>query len=126
MSLDNIFVDAHSQMGIGRANNEDTLKVLDWINDPNTPDSFSANLTENDLPKLFLLADGVGGHEHGARASRQSIVTIQAQFDANVSDFNIAAGISAAHTKLNLEPQTQMRQMGTTTVSYTHLRAHET
>ena len=79
-------MEAHSQMGVGRANNEDSLGILDWANNPNTPDSFSAHLRENDLPKLFLLADGVGGHEHGARASRQSILTIGAQFDPTISN----------------------------------------
>lgn len=125
MSLESIYVEAHSQKGMGRANNEDSLSVLGWLNDPYTTDSFSAILKKNDLPELFLLADGVGGHEHGARASRQSILTISKKFDASSPDFNITNGVSAAHTKINLEPRTQMRQMGTTIVGLV-LNSHNT
>jgi protein phosphatase len=50
----------HSHMGMVRTNNQDALLAL-----------FSANLSVDDLPDfgLFVVADGMGGHHDGEKAS---------------------------------------------------------
>ena len=116
MDIEEISVDAHSQKGARRENNQDTIVAFDWVNDQNIPDTFNANFTEKILPNLFLLADGVGGHEDGAIASRKSVEIVMELFDRGATDFNITIGIVAAHSALNLRPQSSHRKMGTTIV----------
>ena len=116
MELRTITLDAHSQKGVGRASNQDAIGTLCWTNDQGNPDTIRSTMTQNDNPHLFLLADGVGGHEYGAIASRQTIETIVHQFSGDAENFNIAAAINAAHTTLNLKPTISHRQMATTIV----------
>lgn len=116
MELRTITLDAHSQKGVGRASNQDAIGTLCWTSDQGKPDTIRSTMTQNDNPHLFLLADGVGGHEYGAIASRQTIETIVHQFSGDAENFNIAAGINAAHTTLNLKPTISHRQMATTIV----------
>ena len=116
MELEEIFLDAYSQKGAGRENNQDSVGMLDWINDQTISDRFTENFTKTILPSLFLLADGVGGHAKGDTASRKSIQIIKEQFDRSIEGFNILKGIISAHAALSVKPQILNSQMGTTIV----------
>ncbi|MBH88804.1 MAG: hypothetical protein CMF71_06230 [Magnetovibrio sp.] len=116
MKFEEVSVDAHSQKGARRESNQDSIGALGWINNQNISDTFAANFTETILPKLFLLADGVGGHAHGAFASRKTIQIIVELFDRSAEDFNILNGILAAHAELVVKPQNLNCQMATTIV----------
>ena len=109
-------VDSHSQKGVERENNQDALGIMNWRSNPQMPDGYQVVLTDSELPKLFLLADGVGGHENGAIASRIAIDTIFDQFNSSAQDFNIKSAISLAHSVVTQQPQYLVRQMGTTVV----------
>ena len=63
-----VLVGANSDQGPHRAGNEDAY----WVSDGQTPvDEYGA---------LYVVADGVGGQEHGAAAAQQAVIIIRDAF----------------------------------------------
>lgn len=85
-----------SETGRVRANNQDAILV-------------------DESARLWLVADGMGGHAGGAEASRLARGTIRAAIDAGAS---ARAAILAAHYAIRAEQATQpdLADMGTTVV----------
>lgn len=108
-------INGHSQRGINRRINQDCIGVRNWRNDQTLSDQIAIKIEANDLPELFLLADGIGGHVAGEVASRTAVDTIFQNFDTS-EDFNIRSATFEAHTKLSLADTNSLRPMGTTIV----------
>ena len=109
-----LFISAHSQRGAERKVNQDTVGIQSWRNVDELKDSIQTKISPSDLPTLFLLADGVGGHEKGEVASRTAVDTIAESFDSAPEDFEISSAVMEAHTKLVLSSQYSRLPMGTT------------
>ncbi len=109
-------INAHSQRGAEREQNEDCLGIMKWRNHNEEADSVCMEIAFSDLPALFLLADGMGGHENGEIASKTAIDTISHEFDLTPNDFNVSSAVMEAHEALQSMPQASWRAMGTTIV----------
>lgn len=76
------------------------------------------NATDSD--RLFILCDGMGGHEHGEVASRIVSTTMgqyissHADFDAPVPDEVLTEALNAAYLELDKADTGGLRKMGTT------------
>ena len=79
--------DSYTAVG-GRQNNED-----DFI------------ISQTDSAVLYVVADGLGGHDSGEMASGIAINEIKAIFDANPDSFDPVSAIQSANTKI-LQEQT--------------------
>jgi len=98
-----------SDVGRQRSRNEDNLYVCDF--------------TENDVKGhglLFAVADGMGGHQGGALASRLAIETLGSYYDEEVSKESVEAIMSmivrrandTIRTRSSMDPE--FSRMGTT------------
>ena len=67
-----------------------------------SPDQYSSFLKSDQEPHLFLIADGLGGHDDGELASHFAIGYISNEFNAN-KPFDINSAISSVHTKLTMD-----------------------
>lgn len=77
--------------------------------------------------RLFVLCDGMGGHEHGEVASQTVCQSIVDWFSENVNisepfnDKQLLAALDYAYTELDKKDDGNLRKMGTTlTLLYTH------
>ena len=93
---------------------------------------FASEGPVGNLPNLFTVADGMGGHNAGDYASSHAVRILVDEIRED-ADYNpvkvIRHAIEAANTEIRNRAQEDenLRGMGTTmAVSYTHLRAHET
>jgi PPM family protein phosphatase len=109
-----LFITAHSQRGSERQVNQDTVGIQNWRNFDELKDSTQTEISRSDLPALFLLADGVGGHEKGEVASRTAVDTITKTFESAPEDFEISSAVMEAHTNLVISSQYSRLPMGTT------------
>ena len=116
MRQSNLLINACSQQGSRRKNNQDCLGLSGWRSSQGLIDQFSIELSNDELPALFLLADGIGGHEKGEVASLTAIDTIFHHFAPTQKDFNIIPAVMEAHTVLTLNASSSYRPMGTTIV----------
>ncbi|MDC0361167.1 protein phosphatase 2C domain-containing protein [Alphaproteobacteria bacterium] len=111
-----MYVSAHSQRGATREENQDTIGVGSWRNVEGERDTTEIQFSEDELPVLCLLADGIGGHSNGRLASRTAIDSIHRNFILSPAEFDAAQAISEAHTALVLTDNYSYRPMGTTVV----------
>jgi len=116
MRQSNLLINACSQQGSRRKNNQDCLGLSGWRSNQGLIDQFSIELSNDELPALFLLADGIGGHEKGEVASLTAIDTIFHHFVPTQKGFNIIPAVMEAHTLLSLNANSSYRPMGTTIV----------
>ena len=110
-----LIVDAHSKCGVKRETNEDCVGVGSWISSQETKDEFMGNFMLSKDQHLFLIADGIGGHDNGEVASRLAVHLMATAF-LNESNFQINSVISEVHTKLTIDGRHSARPMGTTIV----------
>lgn len=96
-----------------RANQEDTIY-------PTLGDATSSD-------RLFIVCDGMGGHEHGEVASGTFATALADYFKTHVNheialdDDQLAAAIDFAYRKLDLQDDGNLKKMGTTlTLLYFH------
>lgn len=100
-----------SQVGPVRDHNEDDLRWFDPSEDP---------VVLRQKGRLYVVADGMGGHAAGEEASRIAVETIVARY-ASDSDAEVAASLKRAITAANAEIYRQAQGgeragMGTTVV----------
>ena len=112
----NLFVSAHSQRGATREENQDTIGVGSWRNVEGERDTAEIQFSEDQLPILCLLADGIGGHSNGRLASRTATDTIHRIFNLSPDEFDAEQAVLEAHTALVLTDDYSNRPMGTTVV----------
>jgi PPM family protein phosphatase len=112
----NLFVSAHSQRGATREENQDTIGVGSWRNVEGERDTTEIQFSEDQLPVLCLLADGIGGHSNGRLASRTATDTIHRIFNLSPDKFDAVQAVVEAHTALVLTDDYSNRPMGTTVV----------
>ena len=105
-----------ARQGSRRKNNQDCLGLIGWRSSQGLIDQFSIELSNDELPALFLLADGIGGHEKGEVASLTAIDTIFHHFAPTQKGFNIIPAVMEAHTVLTLNASSSYRPLGTTIV----------
>lgn len=91
-------VAARSTVGVVRDNNEDSFGVFDG-----EPDD-----------RLFIVADGMGGHERGEEASQTAIETIRDVYFSNSSN-DVAAALTRAFTEANRRIRAQSDGYGVET-----------
>ena len=91
-------VDVHSLCGSGSDRNEDSYYLGNGI---------------NGLPRLFVLADGLGGHADGAVASKTVTENFAKGFAAGEADFGVRQIISATHQELSVS-RSERYSMGST------------
>lgn len=113
-------VAALSDRGVTRVHNEDA-----W----STP---AADLTPGKIAskgRLFVVADGVGGHQAGNVASKMAVTIIQEHYYAHASPdaaAGLAAAIREANTQIDQEAAARPEQRGmSTTVTAVVLRGAE-
>ena len=98
-----------TDVGKSRSNNQDSLAISDSIS-------------------LYVVADGMGGHSGGERASKLTVDTVSEYLERKLKDKNlnieqtieeIGKGISLANTKVREEAKinAELNGMGTTLVS---------
>lgn len=116
MSQTNFIINACSKQGSRRKNNQDCVSVNSWRSNQSVRDRFSTKLSIDQLPAIFLLADGMGGHEKGEVASLTAIDTIFQHFSPEEEGFNLRSAVMEAHTALSLSADSSHRPMGTTIV----------
>lgn len=90
--------DSYTAVG-GRKNNEDALAV-----------------SQSELGYLYVVADGLGGHDSGELASEIAINEIKGIFDAAPNSFDPDSAIQSANTKILHEQASTGLKMKTTIV----------
>lgn len=90
--------DSYTAVG-GRKNNEEALMI-----------------SQRDSALLYVVADGLGGHESGELASEIAVNEIKGIFDAAPDDFDPIVAIQSANTKILKEQTKTGLKMKTTIV----------
>lgn len=90
--------DAYTAVG-GRNNNEDAFIT-----------------SQRESASLFVVADGLGGHDNGELASEMAVNVIKAIFDTSPDSFDPVNAISSANTKILQEQNNTGLKMKTTIV----------
>ena len=90
---------------------------------------FTSEAAVGPLPNLFLLADGMGGHNAGDYASRNTVETVSETIQNSAEENPIRAlrmAIEAANRKVYEEAsqKEELKGMGTTLVAATLLNSH--
>lgn len=95
MTLSILTVAAFSHRGLRRLANEDCVGIGSQIliSDMTEP----TILEISDLPSALLLADGLGGHGHGATASQRSIAYLQSQVPLLTAPDRVQGALNALH-----------------------------
>ncbi len=82
---------------------------------------YTSEMPIGNLPNVFIVADGMGGHKAGDYASKYTVETIireisQAQDDNPVTIIKNAIGIANEHIRQKAEAEEKLHGMGTTLV----------
>lgn len=116
MTFGTLTVAAFTNRGLRRRTNEDCIGIGSQI--------LAADMTEptffgiSEMPTTLLLADGLGGHGHGATASQKSVEFLQSQAPSLTESSSIYRALNALNEDvLNLREHSNAdAPMGTTIV----------
>lgn len=108
-------IDAYTQQGLRRSINQDCIGIGSWRGGAGGGTELSLNYLCEQKSELFLLSDGIGGHEDGEIASRFAIDSIFELFQSQ-DDFDILSAISETHDKLAKIGFGSLRPLGATLV----------
>ena len=108
-------IDAYTQQGLRRSINQDCIGIGSWRGGAGGGTELSLNYLCEQKPELFLLSDGIGGHDDGEIASRFAVDSIFELFQ-NQDNFNILSAISETHDKLASIGLGSLRPLGATIV----------
>ncbi len=92
----NLLWDAYTHVG-GRDNNEDNYYA-----------------DGNDGLYLFVVADGLGGHDCGEVASLNAVEELKYQFESDADKFDLKQAICCANKRILLKQEATQKQMRTT------------
>src|SRR3954468_9269665 len=104
---------ALTDAGSVRQVNEDTISVLGWrpINQRGQP---SVMGTQVERPELILLADGMGGHAYGERASELVVQYLNRNVDRLSTELETVLAEADAELLAVAEREPDTKGMGTT------------
>jgi PPM family protein phosphatase len=108
-------IDAYTQQGLRRSINQDCIGIESWRGGAGGGTEFSLDYLCEQKSELFLLSDGIGGHEDGEIASRFAVDSIFELFQSQ-DDFDILLAISETHDKLAKIGFGSLRPLGATLV----------
>jgi len=108
-------IDAYTQQGLRRSINQDCIGIGSWRGGAGGGTELSLNYQREQNSELFLLSDGIGGHDDGEIASRFSVDSIFELFQSQ-EDFDILTAISITHDKLVNIGLGSLRPLGATLV----------
>ena len=108
-------IDAYTQQGLRRSINQDCIGIGSWRGGAGGGTEFSLNYLCEQKSELFLLSDGIGGHEDGEIASRFAVDSIIELFQSQ-ENFDILLAISETHDKLAKIGSGSLRPLGATLV----------
>ena len=108
-------IDAYTQQGLRRSINQDCIGIGSWRGGAGGGTELSLNYLCEQKSELFLLSDGIGGHDDGEIASRFSVDSIFELFQSR-EDFDILTAISITHDKLVNIGLGSLRPLGATLV----------
>ncbi|AII86797.1 PP2C family protein-serine/threonine phosphatase [Planktomarina temperata] len=108
-------IDAYTQQGLRRSINQDCIGIGSWRGGAGGGTELSLNYLCEQKSELFLLSDGIGGHDDGEIASRFSVDSIFELFQSQ-EDFDILTAISITHDKLVNIGLGSLRPLGATLV----------
>jgi PPM family protein phosphatase len=110
-----LIVDAHSKCGVKRQTNQDCMGVNNWISNQEAINQFADSDYSGRDNQLFLVADGIGGHEDGEVASRFAVERLYEEF-LKESNFQVHPAIATIHSELTIKGGHSAKPMGTTIV----------
>jgi PPM family protein phosphatase len=110
-----LFIDAYTQQGLRRSINQDCIGIGSWRGGAGGGRELSLNYLYEQKSELFLLSDGIGGHDDGEIASRFAVDSIFNLFQ-NQDNFDILSAISETHDKLASIGLGSLRPLGATLV----------
>lgn len=108
-------IDAYTQQGLRRSINQDCIGIGSWRGGAGGGTELSLNYLCEQKSELFLLSDGIGGHDDGEIASRFAVDSIFELFQ-NQDNFDILSAISITHDKLVNIGSGSLRPLGATLV----------
>ena len=108
-------IDAYTQQGVRRSINQDCIGIGSWRGGAGGGSELSLNYQHAQNSELFLLSDGIGGHDDGEIASRFAVDSVFELFQSP-DDFDIFLAISQTHAKLMEMGSGSLRPLGATLV----------
>ena len=108
-------IDAYTQQGLRRSINQDCIGIRSWRGGAGGGTELSLNYQREQNSELFLLSDGIGGHDDGEIASRFAVDSIFELFQ-DQDNFDISLAISQTHAKLVEIGSGSLRPLGATLV----------
>ena len=108
-------IDAYTQQGLRRSINQDCIGIGSWRGGAGGGTELSLNYQREQNSELFLLSDGIGGHDDGEIASRFAVDSIFELFQSQ-DNFDILSAISETHSKLAKIGLGSLRPLGATLV----------
>lgn len=108
-------IDAYTQQGLRRSINQDCIGIGSWRGGAGGGTEFSLDYLSEQKSELFLLSDGIGGHDDGEIASRFAVDSIFELFQSQ-DNFDILSAISETHEKLAKIGFGSLRPLGATLV----------
>ena len=108
-------IDAYTKQGLRRSINQDCIGIGSWRGGAGGGTELSLNYLCEQKSELFLLSDGIGGHDDGEIASRFAVDSIFELFQSQ-DNFDILSAISETHSKLAKIGFGSLRPLGATLV----------
>ena len=108
-------IDAYTKQGLRRSMNQDCIGIGSWRGGTGGGTELSLDYLCEQKSELFLLSDGIGGHDDGEIASRLAVDSIFELFQSQ-DNFDIFLAISETHDKLAKIGFGSLRPLGATLV----------
>jgi len=108
-------IDAYTKQGLRRSINQDCIGIGSWRGGTGGGTELSLDYLCEQKSELFLLSDGIGGHDDGEIASRFAVDKIFELFHIQ-DNFDILSAISVTHDKLVNIGLGSLRPLGATLV----------